>query len=638
MAVRQTLLERITSRIPYTETSERWAAFAARLDAYFDDLFAYLKILYGERDDFLYFLEDLITDIWMGVLERPDDLVHRDEEHSAETQWFTSNDVVGGVCYVDLFAGDLAKLLDKLDYIEELGINMLHLMPMFLVPEHESDGGYAVSSYRDIDPSIGTMDDLRLLTKKLHERGISLVVDFVLNHTSDQHYWAQQAKEGDSYHRQFYYIFPDRMESEAYQQHLRDIFPEVRKGSFTYSNELDAWVWTTFNSFQWDLNYHNHQVFRAMAKEMLFLANVGVDIFRFDAIAFLWKRKGTNCESLPEAHTVVRAFRTLSRIAAPSVLFKSEAIVHPDEVISYIDRDECELSYNPLLMATSWEALATRDPKLLAKSVETRFQLSSGCSWVNYVRSHDDIGWTFDDGDAWSLGIHPQGHRAFLNAFYIGKFPGSFSRGLPFQENKESGDSRVSGTSASLAGLEKGIIQQDPEEIELAIRKIQLLYGLAFTLGGIPLIYLGDELGTCNDYSSLQKKGKLHDSRWIHRVPFNEEAYQRRLQEGTLERKIYTLMRQLVEVRKANSVFSVGSADVRHVANPHIFVCERSSVGYTVFIMANFSDTHSAVEASDAILNTDRQYRDILTDKEVTDHIELSPWQLMLVEEQIDGL
>ncbi|MDA3834648.1 MAG: alpha-amylase family protein [Spirochaetales bacterium] len=558
MAVRQELLERITGRISHSQTGEKWAVFSSRLDAYFDDLFTYLKILYGDRDDFLYFLEDLLSDIWVGFLERPEELVVRDQEHNSESQWFTSNEIVGGVCYVDLFAGDIKKLIDKLDYIEEIGINFLHLMPMFQVPEHESDGGYAVSSYRDLDSKLGSMEDLRLLAKRMHERGISLVVDFILNHTSDQHIWAERAKEGDTYYRNFYYIFPDRMESDEYQQHLRDIFPEVRKGSFTYSNELGAWVWTTFNSFQWDLNYHNHQVFRAMAKEMVFLANVGVDVFRYDAIAFIWKKKGTRCESLPEAHTLVRAFRALARIAAPAVVFKSEAIVHPDEVLTYVDHDECELSYNPLLMATSWEALATRDPRLLAKSIETKYKLNFGCAWVNYVRCHDDIGWTFDDRDAWSLGINPQGHRSFLNSYFIGKFPGSFSRGLPFQENKISGDCRVSGTCASLAGLEKGILQQDFTELEFAANRMELLYGLAFTLGGIPLIYLGDELGPCNDYFFLEKRGKAHDSRWVHRVPFDEQAYNRRTEDETMEQKFYFLMRRLVDIRKSNSVFAVG--------------------------------------------------------------------------------
>jgi glycosidase len=635
MAVRQVLLERITSRIPHGDQAERWDIFSSRLDAYFDDLFSHLKSLYGDRDDFLYFLEDLIFDIWDSFIDRDEKLIIRDQEHGSQSQWFTSHDVVGGVCYVDLFAGDIRGLIDRLDYIEELGINLLHLMPMFQVPEHESDGGYAVSSYRDLEPSLGTIDDLRVLTEKMHDRGMSLVVDFILNHTSDQHQWAEMAKAGDLHYRNFYYIFPDRLESEEYQRHLRDIFPEVRTGSFTYSNDLDAWVWTTFNSYQWDLNYHNHEVFRAMANEMMYLANVGVDIFRFDAVAFIWKKKGTRCESLPEAHTLVRAFRALARIAAPAVLFKSEAIVHPDEVLSYVDHDECELSYNPLLMATSWEALATRNPKLLAKSVRDRYKVNFGCSWVNYVRSHDDIGWTFDDDDARSFGIDPQGHRSFLNSFYVGKFPGSFSRGLPFQENKLTGDSRVSGTCASLTGLEKGIVRQDVQEIDFAARKIQLLYGLAFTLGGIPLIYLGDELGTCNDYSFLEKRGKAHDSRWVHRVPFSEQSYLRRIEEGTVEKMIYDRMRELVRVRKSDPIFSVGEYEVRTVSDGHLFVCDRILYDQKVTICANFSDTPSRLISEDGVLSDDKQYADLISGREFQGCPELSAWEFMLIQEQL---
>jgi amylosucrase len=633
MAVRKTLLERITSRIPHGSHPERWDIFVSRLDLFFDDLFTHLKVLYGERDDFLYFLEDLIFDIWSSFIDRSDRLILRDQEHDSQSQWFTTNEAAGGVCYVDLLAGDLKKLIDRLDYIEELGLNLLHLMPMFRVPEHESDGGYAVSSYRDLDPEIGTIDDLRVLSEKMHERGISLVVDFILNHTSDQHEWAQKAQEGDLYYRNFYYIFPDRMESEEYQRHLRDIFPEVRKGSFTYSHALDAWVWTTFNSYQWDLNYHNHEVFRAMANEMMYLANVGVDVFRFDAVAFIWKKKGTRCESLPEAHTLVRAFRALARIAAPSVLFKSEAIVHPDEVKSYLDHDECELSYNPLLMATSWEALATRNARLLSTSVRDRFSVPSGCAWVNYVRSHDDIGWTFDDDDARSLGIDPQGHRAFLNSFFIGTFPGSFGRGLPFQENRLTGDARVSGTCASLTGLEKGIVSQNHGEIEFAARKIQLLYGLAFTLGGIPLIYLGDELGSCNDYSFLEKKGKAHDSRWVHRVRFSQEAYERRHQEKAVEHIVYEKIRQLVKARTSSPILSVGEYDVHFAADAHLFVCDRVLYDQRLTICANFSDTPSAITKDDHILEAGRTYKDMLSGRLITQEAEFQAWEFMLLEE-----
>ena len=221
---------------------------------------------------------------------------------------------------------------------------------------------------------------------------------------------------------------------DAYERTLREIFPDARAGSFTYRPDMGKWVWTTFYSFQWDLNYGNPAVFRAMLEEMLSLANVGVEVLRLDAVAFIWKQMGTNCENLPEAHMIIQAYNALARIAAPALLFKSEAIVHPDEVARYISPQECQLSYNPLLMALLWESLATREVKLLQHSLAERFSITPGCAWVNYVRVHDDIGWTFDDAAANRLGINGYDHRRFLNAFYTGRFPGSFAAACPSGE------------------------------------------------------------------------------------------------------------------------------------------------------------------------------------------------------------
>ena len=343
------------------------------------------------------------------------------------------------------------------------------------------------------------------------------MVDFVFNHTSDEHPWARRALAGDEDYREFYFMFPDRQMPDAYEKTLRDIFPDVRPGSFTYRPDIDRWVWTTFHSYQWDLNYSNPATFRQMLGEMLFLANAGVEILRLDAVAFIWKQLGTNSENLPQAHHIIRAYNALARIAAPALLFKSEAIVHPDEVARYISPDECQLSYNPLLMALLWESLATREVKLLRYSMSYRFKIPADCAWINYVRSHDDIGWTFDDGDARQVGINGFDHRRFLNAFYTGRFPGSFARGLPFQENPQTGDARVSGTCASLAGLEKALREASPQEVDLAIGRILLIHSVVLSMGGIPLIYLGDELGALNDYDYARDPHKAGDTRWVHR-------------------------------------------------------------------------------------------------------------------------
>ena len=339
-------------------------------------------------------------------------------------------------------------------------------MPLFKVPEAENDGGYAVSSYRQVNPAWGTIEDLTNLADSLRKEGISLVLDLVFNHTSDEHDWVKQALEGKLEFQEYYRMFPDRVMPDAYEKNMREIFPDEHPGAFTYRKEIDRWVWTTFHAYQWDLNYANPAVFNQMAGEMLFLANLGVEVLRLDAVAFIWKELGTSSENLPQAHLLIQAFNAVARIASPALLFKSEAIVHPDDVVKYIHPDECQLSYNPLLMALLWNTLATRKVDLLDQALRQRFRLPEGTAWVNYVRCHDDIGWTFSDEDAANLNINGTDHRQFLNDFYSGRFPGSFARGLPFQENPKTGDVRISGTCASLAGLEKALNEETDREVE----------------------------------------------------------------------------------------------------------------------------------------------------------------------------
>ena len=421
---------------------------------------------------------------------RPLDLRELDNAREKNPLWFQSNQMLGGVCYVDLFAGDLKGVKSKIPYFKELGLTYLHLMPLFKAPESENDGGYAVSSYREVHPPLGTMKQLASLAREFRQAGISLVVDLVFNHTSDEHLWAERAKAGDEDYMDFYRIFPSREMPDRYEQNLREIFPEEHSGAFTFFPDLfkeGGWVWTTFHSYQWDLNYANPAVFNRMAEEMLFLANQGVEVLRLDAVAFIWKQLGTGCENLPEAHTLIQAFNAVAQIASPALIFKSEAIVHPDDVVKYISPNECQLSYNPLLMALLWNSLATRKTDLLSQALAKRFKIHPETAWVNYVRVHDDIGWTFSDEDAALLGVNGNDHRRFLNEFYRGRFNGSFARGLPFQENPLTGDCRISGTCASLAGLEKALHEEGANEVELAIRRILLIHGVILTVGGIPL-------------------------------------------------------------------------------------------------------------------------------------------------------
>ncbi|MFT3886922.1 MAG: alpha-amylase family protein [Arachnia sp.] len=517
-------------------------AFAGRFDEHFPELHRLFRLIYGRREDGLEALAEVITLAATSWAARPADLKELDARRTANPGWFQSEQMLGGVCYVDRYAGSIAKVADHIDYFQELGLTYLHLMPLFRSPDGNNDGGYAVSSYRETDPALGTMDDLSALATKLREAGISPVVDFIFNHTASNHEWAQRAVAGEPGYEDYYLIFPDRALPDAYERTTREIFPDDHAGSFVQLPD-GRWIWSTFYHFQWDLNYANPAVFRAMAGEMLFLANKGIEVLRMDAVAFIWKRLGTACESLPEAHYLLQAFNRVLRLAAPSLIFKSEAIVHPDEVIQYISPGECQISYNPLQMALTWEALATRDARLLAQALERRHSLPAGTAWVNYVRSHDDIGWTFADEDAAEFGIDGFTHRRFLNDFYVGRFPGGFARGAAFQENPKTGDARVTGTTASLAGIEAG--DRGGED------RVVLAHAIAMSTGGMPLIYLGDEVAQLNDYYYRYRPAEADDSRWVNRPHRPEEAYAARHDDRTVAGRIFARLTRLLAVRRA---------------------------------------------------------------------------------------
>ncbi|MFP4159693.1 MAG: alpha-amylase family glycosyl hydrolase [Desulfobacterales bacterium] len=592
----QKSLERLLPRVraamgPQDEKYDLlWEKFEQRTRTHWEDMFRLLVQLYGWQYDFFYHLEQILVAAARSWAGRPEYLKELDDLREADPQWFQSQEMVGGVLYVDLFSDNLAGLHDHIAYFKKMGLTYLHLMPLFAVPHGNSDGGYAVSDYRAINKDIGTMEELSALARILHDEGISLVLDFVVNHTSDDHLWARRAKAGDPDYREYYLMFDDRTLPDQYQRHLRDIFPDVRRGCFTYNQECGKWVWTTFNSFQWDLNYANPAVFRAMAEEMLFLANQGVQILRLDAVAFIWKRLGTDCENLPEAHLLIQAFNCLARIAAPCLLFKSEAIVHPDEVIRYISPQECQLSYNPLLMALLWEALATREVRLLNQAMIKRSRIHPECAWVNYLRCHDDIGWSFDDNDAWEVGINPHDHRKFLNQFYTGSFTGSFARGLPFQFNPDTGDLRISGTLASLAGLEHGLEKNDSELIEEAVRRINLLRSIMISAGGIPLIYLGDEWGMLNDYTYLSDPAKASDSRWVHRARQRWESKGDVFDSEVLEWRFFNELTELILLRKQLPALRNGNMEVIDTGNPHVFGFIREYENQKLLIVNNFSE------------------------------------------------
>jgi len=630
----QRLLPLLNERYSAKVDKVEWQNYIQRLTLHFSRLFNLLHELYGKEYDFFYHLSEILNTATLAWIERPAELKALDAIRENDPIWYQSNRMLGAVCYVDLFAGDLRGMIEKIPFLKELGVTYLHLMPIFKSPEGDNDGGYAVSSYREVDPDIGTMEDLKELTREMRNHGISLVLDFIFNHTSDEHEWAKHANAGEEEFQDYYRMFSDRKIPDEFEKTIRPVFQDDHPGCFTYRSRIKKWVWTTFHNYQWDLNYENPVVFNRMAAEMLFLANQGVEILRLDAVAFIWKKLGTSCENLPEAHLIIQAFNAVSKIVAPSFLFKSEAIVHPDEVNKYISVNECQLSYNPQMMALLWESLATKKIILLRRALEKRFRIPEYCMWVNYIRCHDDIGWTFSNDDAEELGIDPKNHRIFLSRFYTADYPGSFAVGLPFQEDPTTKEGRVSGTTASLAGLEKAIQEKDKKQIALAIRRVHLLHGVILTIGGIPLIYIGDGIGMLNDYNYERIPEKIGDTRWIHRPKFDWEKEKEKSDNNTTTGKLFSGLLKLVQLREKTQALSGSDTEFADVGNDHIFAYFRHGENSSVFILANFSDEEQSIAGIRLRqLGLSKTVTDVVAGRTITatQNLLMEPYQFMML-------
>nr|WP_242494869.1 alpha-amylase family protein [Nocardioides zhouii] len=452
--------------------------------------------------------------------------------------------MLGYAAYADRFAGTLRGVEERVPYLRDLGVTYLHLMPLLTPRSGPNDGGYAVQDYRSVRPDLGDVDDLRALATTLRGEGISLCLDLVLNHVAREHGWAAAARAGDAELRGYFHVFDDRELPDAYEATLPEVFPDFAPGSFTWDDELAGWVWTTFNDYQWDVNWSNPAVLCEYAEIILALANVGVEVFRLDAIAFIWKRLGTVCQNEPEVHELTRALRTVARIAAPAVLFKAEAIVGPSDLPAYLGVGEhagrvSDLAYHNGLMVQVWSMLASGDTRLTARALQQVPQPPSTTAWTTYVRCHDDIGWAIADEDAHAVGMDPWAHRRFLSDWYSGAYPGSWARGLVFQRNEATGDRRISGSLASLAGLEAG----DPQ----ATARILLAHAIVLGFGGLPVIWMGDELGLLNDPGWADDPAHADDNRWVHRPRMPWDVV-----DGTQDpRGITSGLQHLLDVRRS---------------------------------------------------------------------------------------
>ncbi len=553
--------------------------FDVRLERWWDDLRSALAQVYPQDVDAL--AGRLVGLAAAAYRERSPELRRLDLARTLRPGWFQDPSMLGYAAYTERFAGDLAGVRDRIGYLRELGVTYLHLMPLLLPREGDNDGGYAVADYRTVRPDLGTMDDLAQLTQALRANGISLVLDLVLNHVAREHPWAAAARSGDARYRGYFHVFADRTEPDAYERTLPEVFPDFAPGSFTFDDDLGGWVWTTFNSWQWDLDWSNPNVLLEFADVVLYLANQGIEVFRLDAIAFLWKRMGTTCQNQPEVHAITQALRAVARIACPAVVFKAEAIVGPNDLVAYLGQREhygkvSDLAYHNSLMVQVWSMLAAQDVRLAATALGSLPPAPSSTAWITYLRCHDDIGWAIDDRDAEAVGVTGAGHRAFLSDFYSGDFPTSTARGLVFQANPDTGDRRISGTAASLAGLEAASASGDAEAVRTAVDRLLLAHAVVLGWGGVPVIWSGDELGQPNDPHWADEPGHEADNRWAHRPRLDWGAAARRADPTTVEGRVFAGLRHLAAVRAGLAHLDAAvAAEVLPVDDPGVLAVLR---------------------------------------------------------------
>lgn len=579
------------------------------------DLRAALTGLYGDRGDEV--ATRLIGSATDAAAQRPDRLRARDAARLADPDWHQSNRRVGYMAYLDRFAGDLRGVANRIPYLTELGVDVVHFLSVMEPRRGENDGGYAVRDYLRPDPRLGTPTDLDAAIDALHDHDISLCLDFVLNHTADDHEWAVAARAGSAYHQGLYRLFADRAEPDRWDEHLPEVFPNLAPGNFTWCDELDRWVWTTFREFQWDLNYENPDVLVEICEIALSLANRGVDILRLDAIAFSWKRMGTNCQNQPEAHLIAQALRATLAMAAPATILLAEAIVGPRDLVGYLgrhehERRECELGYHNQLMVQGWSMLATGRADLATRALSQLPDPPGRATWFTYVRCHDDIGWAIDDADAAAVGLSGQAHREFLAAFFRGDFPTSFARGLPFGTNTEVGDERTSGMTTTLAGVADALDRDDPAALDWAIRRIGLLYAIAFGYGGIPIVYMGDELGQTDDTEWRDDPERRADSRWAHRPAFDDDLAGRRHDAESIAGRVWATIGHLVETRRSCRHLDDTDATSRpfDTGHPAVFGWRRRSPRHGELIgVANVGDVPASIAPP---INVEPGVRDLL--------------------------
>ncbi len=598
----QTQREKRKQTLEETEYQKR---FQSHLDE--------LRWLYMELYQNDWMFDELCGQMYRFYRERCDNLKEMDRWREKNPAWFKQNDMMGMMLYVDNFAGNLQGVRGKLDYLKNCGVNYVHLMPLLESPKGRSDGGYAVADFRKVQPELGTMEDLKEVTAACHEKSMSVCMDFVMNHTSEDHEWAVRARRGEGEYMSRYFFFDNYDIPKRYEQTVPQVFPTTAPGNFTWLPEIGHYVMTTFYPYQWDLNYRNPRVFNEMMYNFLFFANVGIDVIRIDAVPYIWKELGTDCRNLPQVHTIVRMMRMIGEIVCPGVLLLGEVVMEPSKVAPYfgtVEKPECHMLYNVTTMATMWNSLATRDTRLLKRQMDILAALPKEYVFLNYLRCHDDIGWGLDYATLQWWGMNERSHKQYINDFFTGSAAGSYSRGELYNADPVTGDARFCGTAASMCGVEKAGFEQDDGQMVYAIQRDLMLHAFMFTQSGIPMLYSGDEVGQTNDYAYKEIPEKAPDSRYVHRGKFRWELVDEIREAGSVPEQIFHGLRRLEEIRAREKVF-ISTADfyTLETGEQAVICIVRRYEGEKLIGLFNFSE----FEKTAWIGEKDGIYRDLVT-------------------------
>lgn len=564
--------------------------FAQRMEKHQDELRWLYMELYG--NDAMY--AELCEQMHDYYLKRSTELKKRDIKKEKNPDWFKEKEMLGMMLYIDNFAGNLKGVEKKLAYLKECNVNCLHLMSFLDTPKGKSDGGYAVADFRKVRPDLGTMKDLARLTEKCHENGMNVCMDFVMNHTSEEHEWAKRARAGEGEYMSRYFFYDNGDIPARYEETVPQVFPTTAPGNFTWLPEIGHYVLTTFYPYQWDLNYRNPRVFNEMMYNFLFLANQGMDIIRIDAVPYIWKELGTSCRNLKEVHTIVRMMRMIAEIVCPSVILLGEVVMEPEKVVPYfgtVEKPECHMLYNVTTMATTWNSIATRDIRLLKKQMDIVSRLPKQYTFLNYLRCHDDIGWGLDFDTMKQWGMEEPSHKRYLNDYFTGKIADSISRGELYNDDPVTQDARFCGTTASMCGIEAAGFEGNAEKMQTAIQEDLMLHAYMLTQSGIPMLYSGDELGQVNDYSYKDDAEKASDSRYLHRGAFLWELADKRKDLSTVQGQLFQMLNRLEQIRRQENVFSQEAEVYTYdVHNDSILGILREYKGERFIALFNFSE------------------------------------------------